>query len=324
MRSERRLVLWGGGMLALLIALAAGAGRISPADPIEPLDPVAGRHLEPGSRRVEVRLADGSSLLAERAEPKAAGVEIVRLGERRVLGPSELATAAAADSIRERRFLLGTDRFGRDLASRLLYGARTSLAIAAVAAGLALALGLLVGGVAAVAGGVVDGLLMRATDALLAFPNLLIAIALASLFDARAATVMVILGATGWMATARLVRAEILTLRERDFVLAAGAVGQSPPRILWKHLLPNALTPVIAHTALRVGDIILVEASLSFLGLGVAPPWPTWGNMIADGRDALTSAWWVAAFPGLAIALTVIALHLLGDGLRAWLDPRSR
>ena len=183
MSGERRLVFWGGGLLAVLVLLAAGAERVAPADPIRPFDPVAGRHLDPGSRRIEVLLADGSSLLAERAEATAAGVELERLGERRSLKPSELATPVPAHAIRERRFLLGTDRFGRDLASRLLYGARTSLAIATVATGLALVLGLLVGGVAGIAGGAADGLLMRFTDALLAFPNLLLAIALASLFD---------------------------------------------------------------------------------------------------------------------------------------------
>lgn len=325
MSGDRSLIFWGGGMLLVVIGLAVGAERIAPADPNEPLDAVAGKYLRPGSRRTEVRLADGSSLLAERATATARGVTIERLGRRRLLAPPELATPEApGDSVSERYLALGTDRFGRDLTSRLLHGARTSLTIGTVAAGLALVLGLLVGALAAISGAAVDSLLMRFTDALLAFPNLLIVIALAAIFEAGAATTILILAATGWMATARLARAEILSLRQRDFILAAGAVGQTPAGILRRHLLPNALTPVIAYTALRIGDLILVEASLSFLGLGVAAPLPTWGNMIAEGSDALSTAWWVAALPGVAITVTVIAFHLLGDGLRAWLDPRSR
>ncbi len=311
-------------MLIALLALALAAPLLAPANPIEPLDPVAGRHLAPGSQRIEVRLADGSSILAERARTVDRGLEIERLGETRQLASEDLASPVPSEALRKRYFLFGTDRFGRDLTSRLLVGGRTSLAIALVATALALTLGLMVGAIAGTAGAAVDAALMRLTDALLAFPNLLIAIALVSLLDAGAATIVVVLGATGWMATARLTRAELLGLREREFVLAAGAIGQTPTRVLWRHLLPNALTPVIAHTALRIGDLILVEASLSFLGLGVAPPHPTWGNMIADGRDALTTAWWVATLPGLAIAVTVISFHLLGDGLRARLDPRSR
>ncbi len=324
MKGDRRLTLWGGALLALLILLAAGAGRLSPADPIEPSDPVAGRFLTPGSSRTEIRLGDGSTLLAESARVVDDGLEIERLGERRLVPLADLATADPAGALRARSFPLGTDRFGRDVLSRLLYGARSSLWIGLVAAALALFLGVLVGGVAATAGRGIDSLLMRLTDALMAFPHLFIAIALAAMFDVSFTVLILILGGTGWMGTARLIRAEILGLKQRDFVLAADAVGAAPTRIFFQHLLPNALTPVIAYTALRVGDIILVEASLSFLGLGVPTPSPTWGNMIAQGSDALTTAWWVATFPGVAIALTVISFHLLGDGLRAQLDPRSR
>ena len=321
MRSDRKLLAWGGGALALLIAIAIGADRIAPADPIAQPDAVAGRFLPPGSSRTEIRLADGRSLLAERAAWTPAGLEIERLGHRRVIPAAEIA---ADDPPTERTFVLGTDRFSRDLLSRLIHGARTSLWVGILAAGLALGLGLLVGGAAGTAGGTLDSVLMRLTDALMAFPQLLIVIVLAALFHASSSTIILILGATGWMAVARLTRAEILTLKEQEFVIAAEAVGRSQPGVLLRHLLPNALTPVIAQTALRAGDLILVEASLSFLGLGTPPPYPTWGNMIAQGADVLTSAWWVAAFPGLAIATTVVALHLLADGLRAWLDPRSR
>lgn len=317
MRRDRQLVYWGGGLLVVIAALALGAEALAPADPIEITDAVAGRLLPPGSRRVEIQLSDGRTLLAERAAATAGGYEIERQGEATVV--------AAADVVatRDRLFLLGTDQLGRDLTSRLLFGARVSLRIGLLAGLLALVLGIAVGGLAATLGGVVDSLLMRFTDTLLAFPHLFVVIALAALFRVSSLWIAVILGLTGWMATARLIRAEMLTLRGSEFVLAAHAVGQPPLRILARHLLPNALTPVIAYTALRIGDLILVEASLSFLGLGVAPPTPTWGNMIDQGSRVLTSGWWVATFPGAAIALTVIGFHLLGDGLRAWLDPRS-
>lgn len=324
MKGDRRLILWGGLLLGLMILLAAGADRLAATDPIEPTDPVVGRFLPPGSSRAIVRLADGSKLLADRARATESGVEIERLGERRLIAPAEVESGDPVAALGRRVFPLGTDRFGRDVWSRLLHGARTSLWIGVVAAALALTLGVLVGGIAASAGRATDALLMRITDALLAFPHLFIVIALAAVFNAGQAVIILILGATGWMGTARLIRAEILGLRQREFVLAANAVGLRRRQVFFRHLLPNALTPVIAYTALRVGDLILVEASLSFLGLGVPAPQPTWGNMIAQGSDVLTTAWWVATFPGAAIAVTVIAFHLVGDGLRAWLDPRAR
>lgn len=323
MSGDRRLVAWGAGMLAVIGLFAIGADAIAPADPVEQFDPVSGRELPPGSRRTEVRMANGDSILVERAKPAPAGLEVTRAGESWLVPRAELA-APGTEATRELFFLLGTDRYGRDVWSRLLHGARVSLRIGAIAAFLALFIGIGVGGVAAMSGGALDTILMRLTEALLAFPGLFLVIALAAIFDASSWLIIAILGATGWMTTARLTRAEILSLKQREFILAADAVGQSPSRIFLRHLLPNALTPIIAYTALRIGDIILVEAGLSFLGLGVPPPQPTWGNMIALGRHSLTSAWWVATFPGIAIALTVIALHLLGDGLRAWLDPRTR
>lgn len=317
MKRDRRLAYWGGGLLLVIAALALGAETLAPADPIEITDAVAGRLLPPGSRRAELQLTDGRTLFAERATATASGYEIERQGKTTLLATADVA------AVRDRFFLLGSDQFGRDLASRLLFGARVSLRIGLLAGFLTLVLGIAVGSLAATLGGVVDSLLMRFTDTLLAFPHLFVVIALAAVFQVNSVWIAVILGLTGWMGTARLIRAEMLTLRGSDFVLAANAVGQPPLRILARHLLPNALTPVIAYTALRIGDLILVEASLSFLGLGVAPPTPTWGNMIDQGSQILTSGWWVATFPGVAIALTVIGFHLLGDGLRAWLDPRT-
>jgi peptide/nickel transport system permease protein len=324
MKGDRRLLVWGAALLAVIALMAIAAEAIAPSDPAHQIDPIAGQELAPGSRGVEVRLADRrGSILVDEAEPTETGLRVTRGGESWTIPESELDAPGMA-ATRDRFFLLGTDQFGRDVWSRLLFGARVSLWIGGLAAAIALFIGVGIGGIAATAGGAVDSVLMRLTDALLAFPGLFLVIALAAVFDASAWLLILILGATGWMTTARLTHAEILTLRRRDFVFAAEAVGQSPGRIFLHHLLPNALTPIIAYTALRIGDIILLEAGMSFLGIGVEPSRPTWGKMIAEGSNSLHSAWWVATFPGIAIAVTVIALHMLGDGLRARLDPRSR
>ena len=187
---------------------------------------------------------------------------------------------------------------------------------------MALLVGLAVGGGAALAGGRADAFLMRLVDGLLAFPRLFLVIVLAALFGRSTLMLVVVLGTTGWMGVARLVRGEILSLKHREFVTAATAIGQRPSEILRRHLLPNSMAPVLVDAALRVGDLILVEAALSFLGLGARPPTPTWGAMVDQGRDLLASAWWVSVFPGLAIALTVLGFGLLADGLRDRLDPR--
>ena len=164
---------------------------------------------------------------------------------------------------------------------------------------------------------------MRGVDALLAFPRLLLVLMLAALFRPSTALVIVVIGTASWMSLSRLVRAEILGLRKRQFILAARSLGLHPLRILRRHLLPNALTPVLVQASLLIGDVILLESSLSFLGLGVQPPTASWGNMIADGRDVLVTAWWVATFPGLAIVVAVLAFNLLGDRMRDLLDPRT-
>lgn len=316
MRAEHRL---GSSLLALLVVLAAAAPLVTAWEPGEQLDPVSARNRPPGTVVHLVRLADGGTRIADRLRGTGDGsIEIERLGVTETFAAADLDPEAPTE---RRRFALGSDHLGRDVWTRLVYGARVSLGVGALAALVAMLLGLAVGGVAGLAGGALDALLMRAVDALLAFPRLFLVIALAALLDPGIWVVVVVLGTTGWMRGARLVRAEVLSLAERDFVLAARAVGQSPARVLSRHLLPNALTPLIVDTALAVGDIILVEASLSYVGLGVRPPAPSWGNMIADGATALTSAWWVSLFPGLAILAAVVAVNLLGDALRDRLDP---
>lgn len=216
---------------------------------------------------------------------------------------------------------LGTDQLGRDILSRLLYGARISLAIGAIAALLAVVIGMAVGAAAAVFGRGTERVLMALTDAALALPRLVLLLALVALFEPSLWLVMVVLGLTGWMPIARLVRAEVKGLLARPFVDAAVVAGADRWLLLRRHLLPNALTPVLVAAALGVGNAIALEAGLAFLGLGVPVPAPSWGNMIASGRDALVNAPWIATVPGLALVVAIVAFNLIGDGARDALDP---
>jgi peptide/nickel transport system permease protein len=219
---------------------------------------------------------------------------------------------------------LGTDQFARDVLSRLLYGARISLLIGFVAVAISVTIGTVLGAVAGFLGGVVDTIIMRFVDMVISFPRLVLLITIIALFEPSIFLITAVLGLTLWPSTARIVRGEVLSLREREFIQAAVALGYSKTRIIFRHLIPNALAPVIVAATLGIGNTIVLEAGLSFLGLGVQPPTPSWGTMVDAGRGNLLDAWWLSTFPGLAIVFTVLSFNLVGDGLRDALDPRLR
>jgi peptide/nickel transport system permease protein len=221
-------------------------------------------------------------------------------------------------------YLLGTDVYSRDIWSRLLFGAQVSLGIGTLGMAVAVGLGGLVGAVAGYFRGWTDAVLMRLVDVGLSIPRIFIVLLAIVLWERLGtASLILLLGLTGWFATSRLVRGEVLSLRERPFTEAARAVGARSWRIITRHILPNALAPLIISAALGIGHMMLLEAGLSFLGVGVAPPAPSWGNMIAEGREQINTAPWTSLFPGLAIALTVMALNAIGDALRDALDPQA-
>ena len=217
----------------------------------------------------------------------------------------------------------GTDEFGRDLFTRALYGARVSLSVGILAMLLATSIGSLYGAVSGYFGGIVDGVMMRIVDVWIAFPAFYLMLLLVGVFEASVPVLILILALTAWPSTARFIRGEILSLRERDYVEAARAMGLPAHRIIMRHLIPGALSPVLVTGALAVAGMIGAEAGLSFLGLGISPPTPSWGNMVAAGKDALASAWWISFFPGALLTITLIAFSLVADGLRDALDPKA-
>ena len=219
---------------------------------------------------------------------------------------------------------LGTDHLGRDLLARVIYGARPALMVGFAAVVISGFIGMAAGLVSGYFGGRVDDALMRLADIQLAFPFILLAIAVIGVLGPSLTTIIAVIGVSSWVVYARIVRSAVLSLREREFVQAALALGSGDVRVLVRHILPNALTPWLVVATLDMARVIVIESALSFLGLGVQPPTPTWGGMLADGRVYISTAWWLATFPGLAILVTVLGINLFGDGLRDTLDPRLK
>ncbi|MGA3280163.1 MAG: ABC transporter permease [Smithella sp.] len=222
------------------------------------------------------------------------------------------------------KHLCGTDQLGRDVLSRMIWGARISLMVGFVATGIAIIIGAILGAVSGYYGGWIDSVIMRFVDIMLCFPTFFLILAVIAFLEPSIWNIMIIIGLTSWMGVTRLVRADFITLRERDFVKAARAIGASDMRIIFLHILPNSMASILVAATLGIAGAILIESALSFLGIGVQPPTPSWGNILTAGKDNIDIAWWLSFYPGLAILITVVGYNLLGEGIRDLLDPRLK
>ena len=256
-------------------------------------------------------------LAASAGAPLLTGADPVKPSFGQRLQPPRALGGASA-------YVLGSDNLGRDILARLLYGGRVSLVLAASAVALAAGAGVAVGLAAGTIGGRLDDAVMRLADVQLAFPVIMLAIAIVAVVGTSPGALVSVLALSGWVLYARTVRASVLTIRQLDYVEAARTLGASDARIIVRHILPNTLAPIMVIGSSQFATMVLLESGLSFLGLGVQPPQPSWGVMLAEGRDYLSNAWWLATVPGMAISLVVLGANLLGDGLRDLLDPRLR
>jgi peptide/nickel transport system permease protein len=306
--------VWGFALRDLLLARAAAARGDEDARGGDSQWAIAARHFRRNSLAMAGLVTVVLLYLVALLAPLIAPFDPIAQGD--LVGASYMAPGST--------HWLGTDQFARDMLSRIVYGARISLTIGFVAVAIAIVLGSLLGAVAGYLGGRVDAVVMRFTDMVMAFPRLVLLIMIIALFEPTLGLIIAVLGLTQWPGTARLVRGEVLSLREQEYIQAARALGFGRRRIILRHLIPNVLAPVIVAATLGIGNTIVLEAGLSFLGLGIQPPTPSWGTLVADGRQNLIGAWWVATFPGLAIVVTVLAFNLVGDGLRDAMDPRLR
>ena len=236
-------------------------------------------------------------------------------------GQIDLNNVLAAPSMHH---WFGTDQLGRDVLSRMIWGARISLKVGFVATGFAIVIGTMLGAVSGYYGGWVDSIIMRFVDIMLCFPAFFLILAVIAFLEPSIWNIMIIIGLTGWMGVTRLVRADFISLRERDFVHAAKAIGASDLRIIFLHILPNSMASILVAATLGIAGAILTESALSFLGIGVQPPTPSWGNILTAGKDNIDIAWWLSLYPGLAILMTVVGYNLLGEGIRDLLDPRLK
>ncbi|MBP9143801.1 MAG: ABC transporter permease [Thermoanaerobaculia bacterium] len=318
-RSDSRTFRAGWVLLAFIVGTVALLPELWPRSPDRQLDPAAAGLARPGSRFDIVPLADGRTLAAVAIEVTSS--EVVLHGQPR---PTRVALGDLAGAMDSQTFPLGSDEFGRDVAARVLAGGRVSLAVAGWTVLLICLVAVPLGALSGSAPPAVDRVVLRTLEALQAFPRLFLLLGLAAIVRPGVLSIVLILGLTGWIPMARLVRAEVRALRDREFVLAARATGAGRARVVLRHLLPNALAPALVEASLAAASAIVNEAALSFLGFGLQPPSASWGNMIADGRSTLSAGWWVAFFPGAALALTAIAFNLVGEGLRDKLDPRAR